>query len=499
MKLGLNLLVGLSGSAWTAVVGVLATPFYLHFLGVESYGLIGFFTTLLTLVQLLDLGFSPTMNREVARQTVFADELRLRHLFRSLELLYWLVAVVLAAALLLAASWIGRYWLHSTRLRAVEVVHAVMLMALVVAARWPTALYSACLMGAQRLALVSGVTIVMVTLGALGSICILAFVSPSITAFFIWQLSISLVQLLIMRWLAWDALGGRIGAKFRTSELHRVWRFSAGVGAIAITGVMLMQFDKVLLSRMADLGSYGRYMLATLLASGIYLLATPVFNVLYPRFSALVATGQTEELKKLYGVSTRMLATLAFSLAFAVVMHAEVLIQFWTHNPLLAAQVAPIASILILAAALHALLFIQYALQLAYGEAKLALLINIVLLISYVPLSIFLTIKFSESGTAIAWLLLQCVFIGLGTFFTHRRVLRKYGSRWLFHEVGIPLCASLASVWVVGRIEPPDVVGYAGLAWTGAVIGLSTLISLSLSPGLRKSLQGSLHLKKFSA
>lgn len=499
MRLGWNLLAGFTGSAWTAAVGVLATPFYLHFLGIESYGLIGFFTTLLTLVQLLDLGLSPTMNREVASHSLVADASRLRHLFRSLELLYWIVALVLAVVLVLAAGWVGRNWLQSTHLAVGDLVHAVMLMGLVVAARWPTGLYSACLMGAQRLAFVSGLSIVMVTLGALGSIFVLAFVSPTVNAFFLWQLSISLIHVVLIRWLAWHAVGGRQGASFKLAELQRIWRFSAGVGAIAITGVILMQFDKVLLSRLVGLDIYGRYMLATLLASGLYLLATPMFNALYPRFSALVAHGQVERLVELYGLATRLLATMAFSLGFAIATHAEALIRLWTHDALLSAQVAPIASILILAAAIHGLLFLQYALQLAYGEARLALVVNAVLLVVYVPLSIFLTLAHAESGTAIAWLLLQCVYLGVGTLFTHRYLLRGYAVHWLLRDVGTPLCASLTAVWIVRGIEPHGVVGYKGLVWAGVTMVMAALLSLVFSPGLRSSLHENLQPKKNGA
>lgn len=492
----MNLLAGFSGSAWTAVVGVLATPFYLHFLGIESYGLIGFFTTLLTLVQLLDLGLSPTMNREVARHAATADAARLRHLFRSLELLYWIVALCLAVALLLAAGWIGRHWLQSTHLIVADVVHAVMLMGLVVAVRWPIGLYSACLMGAQRLAVVSGLSIVMVTLGAVGGVSVLAFISPSIKAFFLWQVSVSLIHVVLIRWLAWNAVGGRQGASFKLAELHRIWRFSAGVGAIAVTGIILMQFDKMLLSKLVDLVAYGRYMLATLLASGLYLLATPMFNALYPRFSALVVSGQVDRLAELYGLATRLLATLALSLAVAVGMHAEALIRLWTHDALLSAQVAPIASILVFSAALHGVLFLQYALQLAYGKARLALLLNAVLLIIYVPLSIALTVEHAEQGAAIAWLLLQFVYLGLGTFLTHRHLLKGYAMHWLLRDVGIPLSASLAAACVVGAIEPHGVVGYKAIIWAGATMVAAASLSLAFSPGLRSSLHENIQLKK---
>ena len=73
MRLGRNLLVGLLNSALAAVVGLAATAGYLHYLGVERYGVIGVFVTIQALLSLLDMGLSPTLNREVARATATGD------------------------------------------------------------------------------------------------------------------------------------------------------------------------------------------------------------------------------------------------------------------------------------------------------------------------------------------------------------------------------------------------------------------------------------------
>ena len=67
MTLGRNLLAGLANSIWSALLGLAVVPFYLKYLGIEAYGLIGFFVTTQALLQLLDMGMAPTINREVAR------------------------------------------------------------------------------------------------------------------------------------------------------------------------------------------------------------------------------------------------------------------------------------------------------------------------------------------------------------------------------------------------------------------------------------------------
>ncbi len=62
-----NILATLIGNGWTALLGIFFIPVYLHFLGIEAYGLVGFYATLLAFFILLDLGMGATLNREFAR------------------------------------------------------------------------------------------------------------------------------------------------------------------------------------------------------------------------------------------------------------------------------------------------------------------------------------------------------------------------------------------------------------------------------------------------
>ena len=60
----------------------------------ESWGLIGIFLTLQTMSGILDLGMSNTLNREMARLSALQGrEQEMRNLVRTLEMIYWSVAV----------------------------------------------------------------------------------------------------------------------------------------------------------------------------------------------------------------------------------------------------------------------------------------------------------------------------------------------------------------------------------------------------------------------
>lgn len=476
MRLGWNLIAALGNSGWTALVNVLATPFYLHYLGTEAYGLVGFFITLMTLLAVLDFGLAPTMSREVARQAELGGTSGAAPLLATLERVYWAVALVLAVLFLSGAGWIGHHWLKSNHIAPADITHAVMLMGVVGAARWPVALYSGTLLGAQRVVVLSRTNIAVVTLTAVGAIALLRWVSPTINVFFIWQAIVGLGNASLMRWYAWSSLGGRGRHRFQSAELSRIWRFSAGLSVLAMTGAFVLQLDKLLLSKLVTLSAYGRYTVASLLAGGLYLLVTPMYNVLYPRFSALVAAGQEQQLVRLYGVSTRLMATLVFPAAMIVALFAEPLVRVWTHNPDLAAQVAPILALLIAGSAFHGIMYLPYALQIAYGNTRLPLLINGILIAFYIPLIIVLALRYAEIGAAAAWLILHLFYVGVGTWLTHRYYLKHRAMAWLTIDAGIPFAVTLLVAVAVMHLP-----GYASLASATLPVVIAYVIAAGAS------------------
>src|SRR6202451_1874160 len=103
-----GLLANLAGSAWSTLMQLVCVPLYIRFLGIEAFGLIGFYLMSQAVLQVLDLGLSPTMNREMARYSVQpekADEAR--DLVRTLEAGYWLIGIAIGAIILAAAPWLA--------------------------------------------------------------------------------------------------------------------------------------------------------------------------------------------------------------------------------------------------------------------------------------------------------------------------------------------------------------------------------------------------------
>ncbi len=487
MTLGRNLIAGLANSIWSALIGLAVVPFYLKYLGIEAYGLIGFFVTTQSLLQLLDMGMAPTINREVARCSASGDLKEAGKLLHTLAVVYWGMAAVIAVLILALAPLIAEYWLQSKQLSPQTISHAVMLMGLVVACRWPIGLYQGALIGAQRLTVSSGINMTMVTIGSVGAIAVLALVSPTIEAFFIWQSCVGVAYAITMRTAAWRIIGKPEQNSFDIGKLKSIWRFTAGMGGIGLTALVFTQLDKVILSKMLSLDEFGHYMLATVVVSGLSVLISPLFNVMYPRFSALVVTGEAEKLKELYRLGTRMLATVLFPVAMVLALFAEDLVFVWTGNQAIASNVAPVIALLVFGSALNGVMYFPYALQLAYGLTWIPLAINTVLMCFLVPLVIYLAKAYGALGGAMAWLIAEVVYVMLGPWLTHRYILKGVGPSWFFQDVGMPLGLSIM-IGMAGKyvIQAGGYLPYQKIILAACLTLLSAVLIMLSSRQLRE-------------
>jgi len=80
-----NIIANITGKGWTAIISLAFIPFYIRFMGIEAYGLVGIYLLLLALFALLDLGLSTTLNKELAGLTVQEGKAQeMRDLVRTL-------------------------------------------------------------------------------------------------------------------------------------------------------------------------------------------------------------------------------------------------------------------------------------------------------------------------------------------------------------------------------------------------------------------------------
>ena len=447
-----NIVANFGGNIWAGLMGLVFVPLYIYFIGIEAYGLVGVFATLLALFGLLDMGLSNTMNREMARLDVQKGKAQdMRDLVRTLEILYWAMALLISASVIALSKFIAYRWINAENLSPRTVQTAIMLMGLCVAFRWPIAFYSGGLMGLQRQVLLNGINVVMATFRGLGAVLILWLVSPTVEAFFSWQIVVSFVHIGLIVFFLWRSLPDAAEApRFRRDLLLNIRRFAAGMTGIAVLVTILMQLDKIILSRMLSLEMFGYYILANVVAMTLYRFARPVFSATYPKLTNLVELGAREEIIRLYHKSAQLVSVLVLPAAVVVALFSKEILLLWTRSPVTAEHTHVLVSILIMGTAFNGLMNIPYALQLASGWTRLTFYINLVSVLILVPLMIMLTRWYGAVGAASVWVILNAGYIVIGIQLMHRRLLPTEKWRWYLTDVGRPLLAAVV-VSLIGR------------------------------------------------
>ena len=121
---------------------------------------------------------------------------------------------------------------------------------------------------------------------------------------------------------------------------------------------------------------------------------------------------------------------------------SQELLTLWTRDPALAASASTITVMLMIGTAINGAMHFPYALHLASGATSLPLTINAILVTIMVPLTIGLATEFGAMGGAMAWLLLNFLYLLIGTWLTHRTLLRGKGVSWLLNDVAVPAAVS---------------------------------------------------------
>lgn len=458
-----NIISNFAGQGWSFIVGMVAIPLYIKFLGIEGYGLIGFYTALqATFNSFLDFGLSITINRELARYTALPDKIgQTRDLVRTVEIGYWIIGFLIGSGVCLSASLIANYWIQAENISTVTIRSTVILMGIVTFIQWPLTFYQGGLLGLQRMVLLNTVGVIFNTLRAAGAIILVWNFSPALIVFFLWQAIISIFQVGITAFLLWQSLPPSDHAPtFRIKLLTDTWRFTAGMTATSFVAFFLGQADKVILSKFLTLEFFGYYSLAATLNSQFQLIGAQVFRPLFPRFAALIASNATDELRSLYHKSCQFISVTILPIAAIVSLFSHQLIYIWIQDQTTAMMTAPIVTLLFVGTALYNLSDVPYSLSVAYGWTRLGFFQQLISTLLLVPLMIILSLRLGGVGAALTKVILSLAYVIFIPPIVHRRfsVLKGELQKFYVSDMGFPLFAVLiaagAGFWMMPDTLP---------------------------------------------
>jgi O-antigen/teichoic acid export membrane protein len=475
-SLRLNYIFNFIGSAWTAALGILFVPVYLRYVGVEAYGIIGFFTSLQSLFFLLDLGLSPAFNREVARYSATSGSAEnLRNLTRTLASVNIAIAVVIGLFLCVLAPLIANYWINASALSVSDVSESFVIMAIASALQFPIGFYLSGLAGMQRQVASNVVQIVFGTLRSVGAVFVLAFYSPTLQAFLIWQAGITFLQMLVIAAVFYSGLPKATAkSRFDRQILKGVGRFAAGNTGIALTAILLSQTDKIILSRLLPLETFGYYSLAGMISmTALVMMTSTVSRVAFPEFSALVAQGDDAGLRRAYHKNAQFVTVLVAPAAVILAVFSREILLVWTRNPVVAEQGHMLLTLIAIGTGINCLAWIPYYAQLAHGLTRLTFFSNLFAAAGLLLLLLVLVPRYGAVGGAAGFVLINVVHISIYASLMNRRILKGETVNWLIRDLCLPIAAVLLTVFISSVL----ISGFTGTLQIIIGVGITTFIA----------------------
>jgi O-antigen/teichoic acid export membrane protein len=446
-QIGIDILLNFVGKGWVAFSTVLFAPYFIQSLGVEAYGLLGFFATLQATFLLVDFGCSTALNRAIAsgNDDVSSDVYALAH---KLERMFFTFSLIIFIANYLGAPWLAVNWLKSTGLDASQVKNSIQLMGGVIALQLPFMLYAGGLTGLRRHVKLNAILVFCTTLRFGGGLIVLALINK-FEAFLIWQIITTGIQTCWARSCLFQDLKKLRAHNIQpTNTLKEYARFSFGVGMTAILGAALTQLDKVILSRLLTLEEYGYYIMAWTLSTTLFLFASPVVTAFFPRLTAEITKihGAPD---KLYHTGYRILASVVSPAAALLLFFPGRVLTLWVGDHYASDHTANLIVLLAIGTLLNTAAQLPHALQLAHGRFHFGLYANIALAVLTVPLLYIAVGSAGAHGAAYVWIISNAVYVLIGIPLMHRWLLRDQYLYWLSLDVLVPVLTAFTMVLII--------------------------------------------------
>ncbi|MCX8523531.1 oligosaccharide flippase family protein [Chryseobacterium formosus] len=443
-----NIIANVIGKFWSALSGFLFIPLYIKFLGFESYSVISFTLIVAGVMAVLDAGLTATLSREFARKDqLIVEKFRV---FKTLETCYFLIIIFTGIFIFFFSDFIAVKWLNLKIIDPERVSLFIKIIGFEAGFQMLFRFYMGGVLGFEQQIKAN---IFQVGWGMLrnGVVVLVIYFVPSLEMFFTWQLISTIIFTILMRFSILRILSGKYILGFKpTLEkeiFFKIGRFAGGMLLISLIASLNTQMDKLTISKLLDINILGYYTLAISIATGIYILVSPISIALLPRFTALYSKGEKENAKQLYKKINLFVSILLFSFMANIMFQGNKIIWIWTGNSDLAEKANIFLPILSFSFSMLALATIPYDIAIANGYTKLNNLLGILSLFLTLPGYWIATKLYGGIGSAYVFCLVQTMITLVYLYFINKKFLSLTLYELFIKNLLLPLIVCLAMAY----------------------------------------------------
>ena len=436
-NIGINIIANIAGKVCTFLAIYLFVPFWIKFLGIEGYGVINFYTILLTLFIFADAGLTATLTREFARSDIL-DKNYKQNLLRTFEYIYAIICILIVGGIYIFSPQIVHTFLKTQTIPYENLITYVRLMGGIIALYLLFSLYTGGLMGLQH-QVKSNVLNMLYSLTRSGLVLIPLYFFPTLDIFLWWQLLSILLFCLIIKSELWKIVSTDTKPVVSFDYINKIKLYALGMMAMAFITSINSQIDKLSVSNILSLKAFSYYSVAATVGQAALILTMPIGLALSPELTRLISIKDKDNTKKIYHEFSFILTCITTICSLIIICYSYDYILIWTHNQEIASSVYKTTNILVIGNFFLSVQLCPYFLALANGHTKT----NVTLGITAIPiLLIMLSLlipKLGLMGAALPFLFINIiVFFILGYVILQKYLIGEF-KKWILHDTCIPI------------------------------------------------------------
>lgn len=278
MKINKVLSIGILAQIVSMGAQLLIVPIYHNTFGPVGFGLIGFSIALAGFVQIADMGFPVSTNKELSQSS--EDVKYLASIVSTIELTYIIIASFIFFSLLLFNEWIVGKMISNNDL---EISKIMIIIYMCISVNLVVNHYINDLHALQKsdVVFLAKITYVILFNGTLLYLVWMKLID--INLYFIINLILSTIHLVCLRFYVLKSLdfNYKIG-NFSKKIFIKLFKNAYKIFGTTILGVLIWQIDKLIIINYVDISMYGHYIYATTYGIAISLIASTIMNIYTP-------------------------------------------------------------------------------------------------------------------------------------------------------------------------------------------------------------------------
>lgn len=436
-----NLVFNFFSNIYLSILTIVSAPFLIDILGLELYGIVGFYTSLQIALMVFDFGVTAVVTRETSIYHYGrSSRKKYENFIGFYAKLFLFISSFLFLILYLFSDKMATHWFDVNTILRKDLHFVLILMFLIVCVRFYSGFYKALLIGAEKFVWISLFNTFYATLRFIVVLFVIYFFENKIQSYFIYQLIVSFFELLVLdykclKFFKINILRITFSTKRAFYVLKKNKNLLLTTASVTILWLLATQIDDILLSHFLKLDRYGAYSIISNLTNGVYLFGGIIGITVLPKLVGLFAQGKLTEFNESISMGTQLASVVVFSVAATFFVLSNEIVSLFIKDRLLIAVSAECLVFLGFANAFMILNNYPYYFQFSAGKNSMHLVGCVFMLVGSLISLFIIRDEKNVEVFAKGWFLTQLIYFVSWTPFSMMKFKYKQILRWYIKDI----------------------------------------------------------------